>query len=340
MDSNRRWSVLVMVAVLSGCASMPEESAHLDRSYDPVEIADVPFFAQEQYQCGPAALATALVHSGAKTSASELVSEVYVPGRQGSLQPELLAAARAADRIPYVIDTSVSAIYAELLTGRPVLVLQNLGIKQLPRWHYAVVIGIDPGLGKVYLRSGTDRRRETDLNTFLRTWQRSNFWAFAVLQPGELPAQPDAMRYAEAVAAAFAVLQPGELPAQPDAMRYAEAVAAAQASGHEQAALASWQSAALRWPEHSVILFGLANAELSAKNFVQAESHYRRILANNPGNLMAGNNLALALAQQGKQDQALAQIDQVIAQSGVNDPLRQEFGGTRQEIRQMFVAPD
>jgi hypothetical protein len=211
MDSNRRWSVLVMVAVLSGCASMPEESAHLDRSYDPVEIADVPFFAQEQYQCGPAALATALVHSGAKTSASELVSEVYVPGRQGSLQPELLAAARAADRIPYVIDTSVSAIYAELLTGRPVLVLQNLGIKQLPRWHYAVVIGIDPGLGKVYLRSGTDRRRETDLNTFLRTWQRSNFWAFAVLQPGELPAQPDAMRYAEAVAAA-------------------------QASGHEQAA--------------------------------------------------------------------------------------------------------
>jgi tetratricopeptide (TPR) repeat protein len=194
-------------------------------------------------------------------------------------------------------------------------VLQNLGIKQLPRWHYAVVIGIDPGLGKVYLRSGTDRRRETDLNTFLRTWQRSNFWAFAVLQPGELPAQPDAMRYAEAVAAA-------------------------QASGHEQAALASWQSAALRWPEHSVILFGLANAELSAKNFVQAESHYRRILANNPGNLMAGNNLALALAQQGKQDQALAQIDQVIAQSGVNDPLRQEFGGTRQEIRQMFVAPD
>ena len=310
MFNKWRLSTLAIVVALSGCASLPEESADLDRSIAPVEIAAAPFYPQEEYQCGPAALATALVQSGVATSASELGPQVYLPGRQGSLQPELLAATRAADRIPYVIDPSVSAIYAELASGRPVVVLQNLGISQLPRWHYAVVVGIDPGLGKVYLRSGTEKRRETKLKTFLRTWQRSDFWAFVTLQPGELPAQPEPMRYAEAVAAV-------------------------EAAGHDRTAHASWLAAVQRWPEHPVALFGLANAELSASNYEQAEALYRRLLANDSGNLLAANNLALALAYQARHAEALQQIKRVIANVGANDPLRPEYLRTLQEIRQM-----
>ena len=310
MLSKRRLSILGIVAILSGCATLPDGSANLDRSSAPVEIAAAPFFPQQQFQCGPAALATILVHSGASTSASDLGPQVYIPGRQGSLQPELLAATRAADRIPYVIDTSVSAIYAELAANRPVLVLQNLGISQLPRWHYAVVVGVDPNHDKVYLRSGTDRRREMKLKTFLRTWQRGDFWAFVALQPGELPTQPELTRFAEAVAAV-------------------------EASGHDQAARSSWQAAARRWPEHPVVLFGLANNELSAKNYQQAEFHYRRILATRPDNLLAANNLALALAYQARHAEALQQINRVLANAATDDPLRPEYLQTRQEIRDM-----
>lgn len=311
----RLWSVNVIFAVLTGCASIPEEVASLDGSLAPVELVDTPFFAQEQYQCGPAALATVLVQSGIATSAEALVPQVYVPARQGSFQPELLAATRAANRIPYVINPALSAIHAELTVGRPVLVLQNLGLAWLPRWHYAVVVGVAPARGQVYLRSGTDLRRETSIDTFLRTWRRGDFWAFVVLQPGELPAQPDAMRYAQAVAAA-------------------------DSSVDEAAALLSWRAAARQWPDHSVILFGLANAELAAGNFLQAETYYRQMLLNQPNNLLAANNLALALAQQGKHAQAAQQIDSVIRQVDADDPLKSEFLDTQQEIRQMHRVQD
>lgn len=311
MRSSKRWLLLSIVVGLTACATIPEDAAKLGSDRGPVEIADTPFYAQEQYQCGPAALTTVLVHSGIVTSVDNIVAQVYVPGRQGSLQQELLAATRAAGRIPYVIDQSLSAIYAELSTDRPVLVLQNLGVKRIPQWHYAVVVGIDPGLNEVYLRSGTERRRTTRLTTFLRTWQRGEFWAFVALRPGELPTLADAKRFAEAVSAF-------------------------ELSGHNSAASASWNAAAALWPENPVVLFGLANAEFSGANFVQAEALYRRVLLVRPDNRMAGNNLALALAHQGQQDAALAQIDSVIRQADPNDHLKSEYVATRIEIRQMF----
>lgn len=294
---------------LAGCASIPDETASLDQGV--IELAATPFFAQEKYQCGPAALTTVLVQSGADVAVDDMVSQVYVPGRKGSLQPELLAASRAAGRIPYPIDGSLKAIYAELAAGRPVLVLQNLGIKQIPRWHYAVVVGIDPDAGRVYLRSGTDQRRETKLQTFLKTWQRSDYWAFVALRPGELPAQPDAMRFVGAVAAA-------------------------ESTGHQSAAHASWVAAVEQWPQNPVALFGLGNAEYAKQNYASAEQQFRRILEFRPDYLIAGNNLALALAKQGRLQDALQQIDRVLRAADPGDSLLPEYTATLREIQGMF----
>ena len=59
-----------------------------------VELAETPFFSQQRYQCGPAALATVLNAAGVKVTDEELVPEVYLPTREGSLQVEMLAATR------------------------------------------------------------------------------------------------------------------------------------------------------------------------------------------------------------------------------------------------------
>jgi hypothetical protein len=53
---------------------------------------------------------------------------------------------------------------------------------------------------QIVLRSGTDKRRIMRTSVFLRTWQRSGFWAVTTLNPGELPADPDRDRYVEAAA--------------------------------------------------------------------------------------------------------------------------------------------
>lgn len=303
----------VALAILAGCASFPPESAILDDDAQAVEIADTPFFAQERYQCGPAALTTLLVHSGVQTTLESIVDQVYIPSQQGSLQTELLAATRANSRIPYPIDPTLSSIYTQLTAGRPVLILQNLGIRPLPRWHYAVVVGIDPELRSVYLRSGTERRHEVRLRTFLRTWQRSNFWAFVALRPGELPGNPDAMRFLEAVSAV-------------------------ESTGHEAAAYPGWQAAVAYWPENVIAIFGLANAEYALNHFAKAENLYRRILEIDANHLFARNNLALALAQQGRGDEAIEQVRLALRAVNPDSELVAELEATLAQVQTMANA--
>ena len=117
------------------------------------ELTRVPFFPQERYQCGPAALATVLAAADVPVTAEELVPRVYLPVRRGSLQTEMIAATRQYDRVPYVLDPTLDAIAGEIQAGRPVLVLQNLGLRSLPRWHYSVVVGVDARRRELILRS-------------------------------------------------------------------------------------------------------------------------------------------------------------------------------------------
>ena len=165
-----------------------------------VELAQTPFFPQRDYQCGPAALATVLVASGVDVDADALVARVYLPGRKGSLQPELLAASRSFDRLPYVLEPALPALLGEVAAGHPVLVLQNYGLESVPFWHYAVVIGFDATQDRIVLRSGTEERREMSARRFMQTWERADRWAVAVLRPEVLPGSVQRERFLEAAA--------------------------------------------------------------------------------------------------------------------------------------------
>ncbi|MCW3478572.1 hypothetical protein OL229_03185 [Neisseriaceae bacterium JH1-16] len=87
-----------LLLLLVGCASTPQTAALLTRRPSDlparVELTEVPFFPQDAYQCGPAALATVLVHAGVVTTPTELTPQLYLPERQGTLQAELLGATR------------------------------------------------------------------------------------------------------------------------------------------------------------------------------------------------------------------------------------------------------
>jgi len=239
-----------------------------------VELDATPFFAQERYQCGPAALATVLAASGVETSADALVPQVYLPGRKGSLQPELLATARRHDRLPYLLPPTVDALLAALDGGLPVLVLQKLGAGPFPGWHYAVVVGYDAERGQLVLRSGTERRKVISAGMFLATWDRAGRWAMAVVQPGALPPEPD-----------FA--------------RYMEAAAALEAVGHGDSAMLAYKAAARRWPTESLPQFALANLAHARGDLVAAERGFHAAVQLNPRDAAAHNNRAEVLRQLG-----------------------------------------
>jgi len=296
-----------LLVLVTGCASIPPSVSELPAPGGSIELEDTPFYPQERYQCGPAALTTVLVKSGATVSLDEIVDKVYLPGRQGSLQFELLAAARTEGRLPYQVDGTLDAIWRELEAGRPVLVLQNLGVAAIPSWHYAVVIGIDAGRGEIVLRSGTDRRRVTRIRTYLHTWRRGDYWGIVVLEPDELPATADRSRYFEAIAALE------------------------QAGRAEEAAVA-WRTALGNWPGDNVALFGLANALFALRDYRAAEEAYRDLLERDGGAVVARNNLALALAEQGRYDAALQEIGVALSQSR-DAALEQELRDTEATIQ-------
>src|SRR4051812_28732603 len=88
---------LFFAIVLSGCAGMAPQTYALEEQRPPdlaprVELTEVPFYPQDDYYCGPAALAMALNAAGLNVTPEELVDQVYLPGRKGSLQVEMLSA--------------------------------------------------------------------------------------------------------------------------------------------------------------------------------------------------------------------------------------------------------
>ncbi len=261
---------------LGGCAVDGPRLAPLtgDRLPPSVELAATPFFAQRDYQCGPAALATVLVASGTEVAPDMLVPEVFLPGREGSLQTELVAATRARGRLPYVIEPRLDVLIAQVAAGLPVLVLQKLGAGPWPGWHYAVLIGYDSNDDRLLLRSGTEPRTEMSTAKFLATWDRAGRWGMVVVPPGEFPANPTLSGYMDAAAGVEAV-------------------------GRLDDAAAAYQAAAARWPAEALPRLGLANVAYARGDLRTAEQGFRAASRLDPRDPVALNNRAQVLLQLG-----------------------------------------
>ncbi len=273
----RALGLLLLLGALGGCAAqraVVSGAPSLQGLEAPLELSATPFHPQEALDCGPAALATVLGAAGVEVSPETLVDEVFTLGLGGSLQLELVAAARARGFLPYVVAPEPDALFAELAAGRPVLVLQNLRLRSWPAWHYAVVIGADPATERVLLRSGAERRLAMPAAKFLRSWDRADRWGLVLLAPGTLPARPDRSRYFEAVAGL-------------------------EDTGRLAAAAAAWDAALVEWPGDAVARFGFATASYLDGNLSAARAGYAALLAEEPDHAAALNNLANVLRDLG-----------------------------------------
>jgi len=267
---------LLIALALGGCAAPLARIA----THGPLE--GVPFHPQELHQCGPAALATILGAAGVEADPASLAGQVYVPERGGSFQAELIAATRRASRVPYLVDGTLEALAAEIAAGRPVLVLQNLALPSLPRWHYAVVIGIDAG--HVTLRSGRRAAQRLSHRNFLRSWNWAYRWGFVALRTGEWPARPDPRRW-------LATYSDLEQVGRPDlaAAGYADAVA--------------------RWPAEPMAWFALGNVRYRAGRLPEARTAFAQATNLDAGFVAGWNNLAQVLGELGCREAASIAIE-------------------------------
>ena len=303
------FALLFAAALLTGCAAQGvrevTQNTQLPRQH---ELSSTPFFPQELYQCGPAALATALNAIDIKVSPDQLTPEVYIPSRQGSLQIEMLAAARRHGAVAYVIPPKLEALLKEIAAGNNVLVMQNLGLSFAPSWHYAVVVGYDLDQEKIWLRSGTFERFEMTLSTFKRTWARSQHWAFVALKPGKLPVSIDANGAARAL------------------------VAFEKTSKTPAATEQAYAAAVRRWPDNLVLLMGLGNSAYRNHDLPAARDAFAQASQHHPTSAAAHNNLASVLMEQGALDPARQHAEQALQLAAGDADLQRQVEQTLAEI--------
>ena len=284
---------LVLALLLSGCAAtqttalLSSAQADLPRQ---VELKNTPFSAQERYQCGPAALAMSLRAAGFDVSVDALVPQVYLPQREGSLQVEMIAAGRRNGAFSTTIAPRMAGLLAELAAGRPVLVLQNLSLPFVPKWHYAVAIGYDLDRGDVILRSGTTERLVMRMSTFEHTWARSHFWAMLTLPPGALPVTATEPTVVEALVA--------------------------YEKNSPAAARQTYARALQRWPDNVAIALGAGNTAYAAGDRAAAAAAYHQASTRHPDSGPAFNNLAVTLMELGRLPEARAAAEKALAIGG------------------------
>lgn len=296
---------LALSAVLSGCGLL-SASPQLRMPGGPAKavVENVPFFAQDKLQCGPAALAMALNWSGIDIRPSDLTPEVFTPDLKGSLQSALIGAARRHGRVAYV-STGSEALLAEVSAGNPVVVLVNLGLSWYPKWHYAVVIGFDQEREEIVLHSGLTANEHLSSRVFLNIWKRSGYWGLLVLPPDRLPAR----------------VEEGD---------WLEAVAGLERADQWLGAQAGYTAALMRWPESFAALMGLGNSRYSLHDLAGSAEAFRRATLLQPENGTAFNNLAHVLNVQGKQDEALIAARRAVDLGG---PLLDDFLQTLEAIQ-------
>lgn len=284
--------VLLTLLMLAGCAMSPRLAETTTQAIPPQRlIQDVPFHAQRDFQCGPASLAMVLNYADIDVAVETLIPQVFIPGREGSVQPEMLAATRRHGRIPFVLDNTFDALLTELATGHPVVVMQNLSLPAWPMWHYAVAIGYDLPTSTMTLHSGEEAQRQESFRRFDATWARSDRWAFVALPPGTLPQGIREYRAMEAIAAYEQVQGP-------------------------QATLPAWQALVKRFPASAMGHFALGNALHQAGNSERAIVAFRDATRQRDDLAVAWLNLGLLLKEQGERGEARQALAKAAALPG------------------------
>ena len=217
--------------------------------------------------------------AGISTDPATLAPTVYTPGRRGTLQSDIIQATRRAGRLAIPIQ-SFEDLLAELNDGRPVLVLQNLGLDLWPVWHYAVAIGYDLDRQTLFLHSGREQRLATSFTDFKKTWRSAHQWALTITRPRDLPLTAN----------------------EPESLKAANGL---ELTGRSHAAATAYSAVLERWPNSFPALMGFGNARYAEGNLSAASTAFRHAVTLHPTSAEAWNNLAVSLSDQNRKEEAL-----------------------------------
>lgn len=262
-----------VLMLFSGCITPAVQSASLLK--DPpsdlpafVEIKDITFVNSPKAYCGPASLTMAMGWAGENVSVDTVADEVYTSAMRGSFQEDLIGSSRRHGLIAVPV-RNLDNLLREVAAGHPVIVLENLSVSWLPRWHYALVIGYDLKKEDVIMHSGKSAYYRWDMRKFERSWLLGDYWGLVVLPAGALAVTGTEQEHIEATVG----LEQAE--------RYLEAEK-------------SYRKILEKWPNSLVSLIALGNMAYQQGRNADAVNWLKRAVKSHPESEEARYNLKVA----------------------------------------------
>jgi tetratricopeptide (TPR) repeat protein len=263
---------LIFIYFSLGCATQAVQTERLLSNPGALptyfNIKNVEFIDQSSGYCGPAVLTMAMRRAGQNIEVEEVASQVYTPGLHGSLQADIVSAARRQGLMAITIQ-NLPTLLNEVSAGHPVIIFENLGLSWAPQWHYALVLGYDLQKQEVILHTGHDAYYHWDMKKFERSWMLGDYWGLVVLPAGEI------------------AVSSGERA------NLTSAVGLQKAKKNIEAEK-SFRKILEKWPSSLVALIGSANFAFDKRDYKEAIKLLRRAIKAHPESMAAKHNLTIA----------------------------------------------
>ena len=154
-------------------------SASIDISkYKNHIIENVPFYAQETYQCGPASLAGVMNYRGVNVSPDEIAKEIYSESARGTLNIDMIIYPQKKGLEADQYSGGMDDIRKNIDAGYPLIVLVDYGFSVYQVNHFMVVIGYNEA--GVIVNSGKNESKFIPEEDFIKSWERTKFWTLLI----------------------------------------------------------------------------------------------------------------------------------------------------------------
>ncbi len=183
------WAFPVLVclaAALTGCtttAPYADDGRPAGGIAGEYFIANVPFYPQDDYQCGPASLAALLDFHGDPVPPGEIASSIFREqgSDSGTLFLDMVLYARSLGyQAQWKNAGHVTQMLSYLEADVPIIVMVDMGLGPARQLHFMVATGFDAAGLRVH--SGREPDKHLPWRTFLKQWGRTRS-LFLVITP-------------------------------------------------------------------------------------------------------------------------------------------------------------
>ena len=168
---------ITTLILISSCTT-PQ---NITQTQDIHMIKNVPFFPQEDYQCGPASLASIVSYWGIHADPDEIGREIFSKSARGTLTIDMMLYAQKKGFHAKQFKGSIEALRSFVDSGLPLIVLVDYGLSVFQMNHFMVVTGYnDHG---VIVHSGQSQNKFLREKDFIAAWKKTDYWTLLIEKP-------------------------------------------------------------------------------------------------------------------------------------------------------------